>query len=112
MDISAEIEKYLKSKGEVEKKSKVEPKVEPIDLDLNSEINSILNAAINTDVSNLEKNLAKTGSTNCKPEVTRCSVCCSQKPRYKCPACFMKVSYLFCRMDGFSDGFPDGWMDF
>ena len=89
MDIAAEIDKYLQSK----QIPTAEPKIEPIDYDLNNEINSILHAAISTDISKLEERHEgpKTEATT----VLRCSVCCSQKPRYKCPACFMRVRTIY-----------------
>ena len=71
-----------------------------MDNEVENEINAILIEAISNDIQHtIQKNQQATaGTSNDEPkdqqpnDVPRCSICCSQKPRYKCPACLMRVS--------------------
>ena len=73
-----------------------------MDNEVENEINAILIEAISNDIQHSIKKsqqaAATTGNSDDKTndqqpsDVPRCSVCCSQKPRYKCPACDMRVS--------------------
>ena len=74
-----------------------------MDNEVENEINAILIEAISNDIQHtIQKSQQATvaGATSGEKskdqspsDVPRCSVCCSQKPRYKCPACLMRVSY-------------------
>lgn len=77
-----------------------------MDNEVENEINAILIEAISNDIQHSIKKsqqaAATTGNSDDKTndqqpsDVPRCSVCCSQKPRYKCPACGMRTCSLEC----------------
>ena len=75
-----------------------------MDNEVENEINAILIEAISNDIQHTiqktqqaasARTLASDEKSNDQQptDVPRCSVCCSQKPRYKCPACLMRVSF-------------------
>ena len=74
-----------------------------MDNEVENEINAILIEAISNDIQHtIQKSQQATvadatsgekSKDQSPSDVPRCSVCCSQKPRYKCPACLMRVSY-------------------
>ena len=73
-----------------------------MDNEVENEINAILIEAISNDIQHtIQKSQQAAAGTSGSEEksndqppsdVPRCSVCCSQKPRYKCPACLLRVS--------------------
>ena len=70
-----------------------------MDNEVENEINAILIEAISNDIqhtinqkSQQAESTTNQNQVNDVKDVPRCSVCCSQKPRYKCPACLMRVS--------------------
>ena len=76
-----------------------------MDNEVENEINAILIEAISNDIQHTiqksQQAAVVVGATSDEKskdqspsDVPRCSVCCSQKPRYKCPACLMRVSSL------------------
>jgi len=77
-----------------------------MDNEVENEINAILIEAISNDIQHtIQKSQQATvsGATSGEKskdqspsDVPRCSVCCSQKPRYKCPACLMRTCSLEC----------------
>ena len=87
-----------------------------MDNEVENEINAILIEAISNDIQHTiqkSQQAAVAGATSDKnskdqspSDVPRCSVCCSQKPRYKCPACLMRVSkeYSGVRLQGGPQG--------
>ena len=93
-----------------------------MDNEVENEINAILIEAISNDIQHTiqkSQQAAVAGSTSDEKskdqspsDVPRCSVCCSQKPRYKCPACLMRVSkeYSGVRLPGghSAHGVPQG----
>lgn len=93
-----------------------------MDNEVENEINAILLEAISNDIQHTIRNQTSqdhrkihenvpalltpvpsgsrtktgTGKDDKETDVPRCSVCCSQKPRYKCPACSLKTCSMEC----------------
>jgi len=66
--------------------------------EIESELNQILMAAIQNDLGQQVRKkpeLEVSAENEAKSEI-RCSICCSQRPRYRCPACNMRTCSLEC----------------
>ena len=63
--------------------------------EVESELNQILMAAIQSDIAQKAVEPAAP-PTEKVDEIPRCSICCSQKPRYRCPACNMRTCSMEC----------------